>query len=335
MANESDIVSIDASAQLDTAANTGRISLSTRLRALAAIDRLIGGLFDLPAAKIDARIDEIKHEAELKRKYREAQNKAALEALEAGDHEKARQLSFVAASNIREFEKTINLAAVAKEAVLLLTDQSAVSDDDVEGDIESDWLNRFRHFAEEASSDEMRALWARVLSGETRKPGSFSASSLRFVFELDSHLARICESYAHNILDGMVLVREEEKRGAPLDEALALQSSGLLSGVGGNLSRNTRTDPLGGFAYVGRMWGLTGKLKAEGELRIDAWLVTRVGGEIFSLLDSGDESAKYRKLGQLILSRYADQLEKLDLIRVSPETGSGQRLILSNETLLV
>lgn len=335
MATENDIVSIDASGQLDAATNAGRLSVATRSRALAALDRLIGGLFDWPAAKIDARIDAIKHAAELKRRFREAQAKGVVEALESGDSEKAQLLSASAASNIREFEKTLNLAAVASEAVRFLTDQSTSSAEDEGEQIDDDWLNRFRHFAQEATSDDMRGLWARVLAGEISMPGSFSASSLRFIFELDRRLADICERYALRVLDGQVVVIDEDKRGQPLLDALALQSAGLITGVGGTLTRTIKSDESGGFVSIGRAWALKGKLASPKDIKFDAWLVTRVGEEIFSLLDAGEESSKFRRLSEAILAKHRGSITELELLQLGPDLGTGHRAIVATENLLI
>src|SRR5208283_1459027 len=57
-------------------------------------------------------------------------------------------------------------------------------------------LNIFERYAEDASSETMRALWARVLAGEIRRPGQFSLRTLRFMSELDATTAKLFESYA-------------------------------------------------------------------------------------------------------------------------------------------
>ena len=41
------------------------------------------------------------------------------------------------------------------------------------GEVDPDWLNHFGGYAEKATSEHVRDLWARVLGGEIRRPGSF------------------------------------------------------------------------------------------------------------------------------------------------------------------
>jgi hypothetical protein len=54
-------------------------------------------------------------------------------------------------------------------------------------------MNRFERFAEDASTDELRQRWGRVLSAEIRKPGTFSPKVLRIVDEIDQSTAAIFE----------------------------------------------------------------------------------------------------------------------------------------------
>src|SRR3546814_8158914 len=44
---------------------------------------------------------------------------------------------------------------------------------------DDDWMNRFMRFAEDASSERLQELFARILAGEVVRPGSFGAATLR------------------------------------------------------------------------------------------------------------------------------------------------------------
>ena len=57
------------------------------------------------------------------------------------------------------------------------------------GEVDPDWLNHFGGYAEKATSEHVRDLWARVLGGEIRRPGSFSLATLRLLAELDRQMA--------------------------------------------------------------------------------------------------------------------------------------------------
>ena len=44
-----------------------------------------------------------------------------------------------------------------------------------------DWLERWREGAEKTSSDDIREMWARILTGEMEQPGSFSLGTLQLL----------------------------------------------------------------------------------------------------------------------------------------------------------
>lgn len=63
--------------------------------------------------------------------------------------------------------------------------------------LSNEFIDRFERYAEDASTDDLRERWGRVLAGEIRKPGTFNRKVLRAVDELDSKTAMLFESLAH------------------------------------------------------------------------------------------------------------------------------------------
>ena len=61
---------------------------------------------------------------------------------------------------------------------------------------DEEWLNLFGEYAEKASTDKLRNMWARVLAGEIRKPGVFSYRTIQFVSTLDAKVAQTLEEIA-------------------------------------------------------------------------------------------------------------------------------------------
>jgi hypothetical protein len=81
---------------------------------------------------------------------------------------------------------------ISREAILLETVEDLQLDPPTPGTTgapSDDWLNVFVSYAERASSNSLRKIWARVLSGEIRKPGSFSFRTMQFMSVLDPELA--------------------------------------------------------------------------------------------------------------------------------------------------
>lgn len=335
MANEGDIVSAKVKAQLDTATGSGELEASTRSRFIGALDRLLGAFFDLPATWLDAKSQNIEHEAELKRQFKTALAAPVLEATAAGDHEKARLLGLRAASEYREFEKTVNLAGVAQKATAALTDGTGSNEAKVEAEIDEEWLNKFQHFASGASTEEMRSLWGRILADETLRPGSYSASSLRFVFELDNSMAEICERFARRNVDGYIYTTKEDQSGAPLDEALILQAAGLIVGVGTHLQRTLDLREDKSFAIVDGHFALTGTRTTSDPVSLPMYVVTKLGKEIFSLLPEPSPKEKLRLIAQQLMDTEAEKFVSLSLVELGGETAPGRRAIIGSEPILV
>ena len=69
--------------------------------------------------------------------------------------------------------------------------------------VSDEFLDTFEPIAENQRTEEMQALFARILAGEIQKPGSFSKRSLRMAEQLDRPTAELFQR-----LCSMALVRE-------------------------------------------------------------------------------------------------------------------------------
>ena len=88
-------------------------------------------------------------------------------------------------------ERAANVLMVLERTVETLTDT------DTPGETpDSRWVSAFVEGSQHASTDELRDRWARVLAGETQRPGSISVRTLNVLNDLDRHTAqmfrRIC-----------------------------------------------------------------------------------------------------------------------------------------------
>ena len=84
---------------------------------------------------------------------------------------------------------------INKEAVALKTIKNLQTDPLPEqGDGPSeDWLAQFERRAEDASSDQLRTLFSKLLAGEIRKPSGISPMTLHFVSTLDQKTASLIQ----------------------------------------------------------------------------------------------------------------------------------------------
>lgn len=58
-------------------------------------------------------------------------------------------------------------------------------------EISDDWLNEFENHAKLKSSDDMKLIFGKILSGEIRKPGTFSIRTVRLISQLDNEAAKL------------------------------------------------------------------------------------------------------------------------------------------------
>ncbi|MET3854416.1 DUF2806 domain-containing protein [Rhizobium sp. OAE497] len=71
-----------------------------------------------------------------------------------------------------------------------------------DGDISDDWLNKFRRLASEASSERMKAGFAKILSGEIQKPGSFSPLAMQAFSVLSPEAVAVLQKFTACAISG-------------------------------------------------------------------------------------------------------------------------------------
>jgi uncharacterized repeat protein (TIGR03899 family) len=101
---------------------------------------------------------------------------------------------------IQSVKKQRNRESVIEQAVEEL---KAVPDDAVKSDakVDPDWTTQFIDITEDVSDTNMQQLWAKLLAGEVKSPGSFSKRTLEIVKTFTKHEAevftRICSVVWH------------------------------------------------------------------------------------------------------------------------------------------
>lgn len=152
-----------------------------------AISRLLGATVDVPAACIDGFAQSIKDRTMAKSKLTQAMGEKAAEMAVADPDIMDRAMnSFLG----REFRAQTNKEEIAKITIEELNNAPPGQDSEGPSD---DWLNKFERYAEDASSDDLRLMFAKLLAGEIRNSGSISAATLHFVSMLDGDVSKLIE----------------------------------------------------------------------------------------------------------------------------------------------
>ena len=95
-----------------------------------------------------------------------------------------------AAKIIRE---QINLDEITKNAANELSSQEYNNhqQEQKQSELSDDWLNEFENCAKLKSSEDMKMIFGKILSGEIQKPGTFSIRTVRLISQLDNQAAKL------------------------------------------------------------------------------------------------------------------------------------------------
>ncbi|HEX8579112.1 MAG TPA: DUF2806 domain-containing protein [Allosphingosinicella sp.] len=297
------------------------IALRAKSRAVAALDRLVGSLLDLPTAFFEGHARKRRLKAEIEERLRRVQFEIAERRLGELTGSGDQLLLDVLQDKAR---RQTNLAGVAVEAIDALqalpkspnhpsdgTASFETASDRNSGagaaghsgageeaaEIDDDWMNQFARFAEDASSERLQQVWGRVLAGEINRPGTFSRHTLRFIAELDQETARNCEFAASRAIGTFIPKTDEWNSGQGLQIGLDLQRLGLIEGIGTfGLNQNFTVGAGGSVGVLGRKYALDLNGEPGTKVSVEAVMLTRMGREVFSLLDTSDEVAAMEAL---------------------------------------
>ncbi len=290
-----------------------KINASVKSRFVAALDRLGGSILDVPVAKLESIAQEIRAESVAKQALIKVEGDTAEKKLLSSPEFGDRVVSGFLKDQTR---KQINRDAIMIEAAELLR-LPKPDDETNETLLDDDWLNTFDRYAGEASSDRFRRLWAQVLTGEIRRPGKFSLTTLRFMSELDAQIARLFEAaVATRSFEGYI-IKPKGLKGADLLDFTFLQEIGLLHDGDLKIGMNVAAD--GNIYFEEDSYGLIIKPK-NSKLPIDLRIVriTRIGQEITSILPEADKKAFLEKVAAVI----ADKAEAIELVELSGDKGN-------------
>ncbi|NTH13563.1 DUF2806 domain-containing protein [Agrobacterium rhizogenes] len=179
------------------------IKAAARSRAISAFDRLLGGVADMGNAWLEGVAIRRRAKNEGERLLIEATAKYGVEKLTSDEEFAKRALEGHFNKLARQ---QINKDAVVAKALEDLRQQPPSEDEANSGPemISEDFSARFERYAEDATTDDLREKWARVLTAEIKRPNTFSVKVLRVVDELDASIAalfeRVCQHQAGGVL---------------------------------------------------------------------------------------------------------------------------------------
>ncbi len=295
------------------------LSVSAKSRAVSAIDRLLGGFLGIPAAWLERVEERIRDQTDRDSMIQQAAANRMETAIENDQEISAVVADIALSSRLKPIANKIRVAELAVDELSgNATGLDGPTNGDDGGQVDQDWLNHFASFAERASSEDVRHLWAKVLAGEIRRTSSFSLSSLRLLSELDQPMATTFQQAVQYRCNNEFILKPkiEELQGTRLSAMSFLEEVGLIQSINaiGGISKTLNPNSDGIASIHEQDLVLVMETTKKAELPIIP--LTRSGREIASILPPVNPLATLELIGKEIM----DQMESVVIRKVLKRT---------------
>lgn len=304
---ENDHLGNEVSLEVSVTENGGKATLKSRFA--AAVDRLGGNLVDalnIPLESANVRKRAI---SEGERDLIHAVAKHGVQLLGQEPELTKRALETHFGHVVRTQENKDAVLAEALEHLSASNENPGGEEQGVPpGDLAPEFLDRFERYAAEASTDDLRSRWGRVLAREVQTPGTMSNKAMRIVDELDPRTARLFERVCEKARVGNALIHCLVAD-LTLPELLSLDDAGLISHSNGGIGRSfgyARGDRALRVIRFGN-WAVSLRTDAaipEGNFE-EGYAIGRVNDEVSTSV------IKLTDAGQAIASILPDQSEQV------------------------
>ncbi len=198
-----------------------------------------------------------------------------------------------------QIDRQENLNEILRLAGSQVGDDVTADETPPDEEISDDWRRKFTGFAEDVSDEQMQSVWARILAGEFREPGTFSYRTLRLVSELSPEIASVFEEFADQVVSGdaIVTIGKEWNEGPKFMKAKALCDWGISQDAP-SASRRVTPKQIGDvYLFPSNELGAFIKIPdGPDRLQISIMLLTDPGKELYKLLPRPDERRILRKI---------------------------------------
>ena len=282
--------------------------------------RLVGKLIEWPEAWVDSKVQSLR---DLTAARSEIAKAAVKEAISQGS--KSPELwGATTELLLGDWERKLsNKLSVYKVALEHVSKENNRSSEDVLKVPEDDWINSFVRYAEDASSEKLQDLYARILAGEIRSNGSFSIATLRVMSELTQNIADRFSSVHSDSIDGYLVLNEKYKSGKSFSDLNMLTDAGFISSVDMHIISKVSNVAVDGTKYFTMTFGISptlvavfkrekkGLMDLPFEPSLSVRKYTEMGQQIASLLPTPNYEQNIRAAA----SEFAadDELEKIEI----------------------
>ena len=185
----------------------------------------------------------------------------------------------------QEKKRQANIVSVVRDAAANLGDREVP-----EHEPDPDWTARFFDCVQDVSSEEMRKLWAKLLSGEVEEPGRASLRTLDILRNMTKRDAQIFASVCSFVIDDFIHYPNEHQskfRELSLGNVMHLESVGLLNARSHVIKELRIIDSVGHFLYCNQENVLRVSSNENSKtIQVPAIPITDSGQEICRVVDS-------------------------------------------------
>ena len=186
------------------------IPASVRKNFFKALGQLCTAAVDIPVAWLESKSAEIRAATNARLQIIHKEGEIISNQLEIPQEYVIRASSKYAAKVIKE---QLNLDDITLNAARELTENEKLIDTtNAVQDISEDWLNEFENLARLKSSEEMKFVFGKILSGEIIKPGSFSIKTVKLISQLDNEAAKLFQIFCSNAISLKIIDRIHDAR---------------------------------------------------------------------------------------------------------------------------
>lgn len=187
---------------------------------------------------------------------------------------------------IQEITRQQNIESVVDKAYELLENENDVADTPVD----EDWTRRFFNITGDISSNEMQEIWARILSGEIKHPGSFSMRTLETIRNMRTEEAQIFQKiiplimYHGNVYFICADTDILKKYGVSFADIMALDDCGLMDSNNKTVNVSINDNEPAYFQSDKFLLFINRRKPENIKISVDVYSVTRAGLELFNIL---------------------------------------------------
>ena len=220
-----------------------------------------------------------------------------------------------------QIRKDFNVDKAVSMAVDQLDNDREGAKNPSEEPIAEDWFTRWTSTVEDISDENIQRIWASILAGEVKSPGSFSLRSLDIVRNLSRTEAETFTKFCNFVLvsngDLKFTFTKNQETPVEINEAIGIQgmrsleeaglispsSSTIFNGVQINLfPSKVPGDPVG-FSYGNLHINITPKINTNGDYLEGVITLTQAGKELHNLVSITPDSRYLRTIKEIYLSK--------------------------------